>query len=446
MNRNTFRKLLKITCIASVLIMMLCLCGCRARLTNNDEVLSAVYYDDEYMQYEYQMRRDELGLGKAKKPIFNGLGSAPEEEENFDEGDASRLEEYDPLADTPEPDEADPEPPKKRTTTTRRSSSSGGSSGGGNSSKDPEKKPEEKPEPAPQLITVTLDPQGGTCEKASIQVEIGEKYGKVESLPTPEREGYDFTGWINKDKEPISNDSLVRVTDDHTLFATWKEKEKTTFTVTLDANAEGEEVILDTDTMTVQKDGNYGKFPVPERRGYIFKGWYTKAQKGKKVEAGDPFTAGKDQTLYAQWERDPYKYWDKKLAATVEGLDKDALFAFDDADKDLADLVAACGARTPEGEEQASYFIADMSRKDEVIAAHPDSTVILISRDAASAEEGNQNRNLYTRWLVLSGIHEGYDISGVREDLEIADEDKVFVEVIKKADPESGEDQAPAGE
>ena len=93
MSRFVIRRILKILCIASVLIMMLCLCGCRARLTNNDEVLSAVYNDDEYMQEEYQMRRDALGLGEAKKPIFNGLGSAPEEEEVFDEGDANRLEE-----------------------------------------------------------------------------------------------------------------------------------------------------------------------------------------------------------------------------------------------------------------------------------------------------------------------------------------------------------------
>ena len=58
---------------------MLSLCGCRTRLTNNDEVLSVVYDEDVFTQYDYEMRREELGLGKAKKPIFNGFGSEPEE-------------------------------------------------------------------------------------------------------------------------------------------------------------------------------------------------------------------------------------------------------------------------------------------------------------------------------------------------------------------------------
>ena len=431
MSRFVIRRILKILCIASVLIMMLCLCGCRARLTNNDEVLSAVYNDDEYMQEEYQMRRDALGLGEAKKPIFNGLGSAPEEEEVFDEGDANRLEEYEPLADTPDPDEAEMQPEKRKTKTSRR-----GSSGGGDPGDDPEEDPEEEEKPAPQTITVTLDPNGGECEKSAITVEIGEPYGKIESLPSASRDGYDFTGWINGEKEPINDDSLVRTTKPHKLYATWKEKEQTSFTVTFDGNGEGDEVTLSSDSMTVQKDGNYGKMPTAERRGYMFKGWFTKAEGGSKVEAGDPFTVNKEQTLYAQWEHDPNTYWAKKLEATVSGLEEDvACGRLDPDDKALLDFVTACGVRDPEEGEQPEFiFITDESQAAAAYEQYPDSVVLRINKDAMSEDEENQNINLYVKWLLVDRLQGGgYDISGVREDLEIEAEDEDLIKAVPKA-------------
>ena len=86
MSRTSGRKAVRICCIASVLILMLGLCGCRTRLSNNDEVLSVVYDEDVFKSAEYQMRRDELGLDKAKKPFFNGF-SSPEEPEILPQSD-----------------------------------------------------------------------------------------------------------------------------------------------------------------------------------------------------------------------------------------------------------------------------------------------------------------------------------------------------------------------
>ena len=104
MSRKNSRYLSRICCIASVLILMLGLCGCRTRLSNNDEVLSVVYDEDVFMSAEYQMRRDELGLDKAKKPFFNGFSSPEEPEDDYDDYDVGRLEDYDPAEEEEEPE------------------------------------------------------------------------------------------------------------------------------------------------------------------------------------------------------------------------------------------------------------------------------------------------------------------------------------------------------
>ena len=48
---------------------------------------------------------------------------------------------------------------------------------------------------------------------------------------------------------------------------------------------------------------SYGSFPVPEREGYEFTGWYTKADGGVKVTADTTVTQSGTRTLYAHWEK-----------------------------------------------------------------------------------------------------------------------------------------------
>lgn len=45
--------------------------------------------------------------------------------------------------------------------------------------------------------------------------------------------------------------------------------------------------------------------PVPVRKGYVFKGWYTKKSGGTKITAAKKvtITKGKTQKLYAQWSK-----------------------------------------------------------------------------------------------------------------------------------------------
>jgi uncharacterized repeat protein (TIGR02543 family) len=53
----------------------------------------------------------------------------------------------------------------------------------------------------------------------------------------------------------------------------------------------------------VEKNASYGRLPTAERKGYAWKGWYTKKAGGKKVTARTKVHISKNQTLYAQWTR-----------------------------------------------------------------------------------------------------------------------------------------------
>ena len=108
----TGSKVRKILLLASVLLLMLALCGCRTRITNNDEVSNVMYDEEGFMQDDYNMRRDELGLSKAKKPIFTGLGAPSDDYEDYEsgyDGDAQMLEDYEPEEEEEYDDSEEPE-------------------------------------------------------------------------------------------------------------------------------------------------------------------------------------------------------------------------------------------------------------------------------------------------------------------------------------------------
>ena len=56
----------------------------------------------------------------------------------------------------------------------------------------------------------------------------------------------------------------------------------------------------------------YGELPVPAKKGFSFKGWYTKKAGGKRIKKSTIVKLTKNQTLYARWE----KIQLKKVAVT----------------------------------------------------------------------------------------------------------------------------------
>lgn len=112
-------------------------------------------------------------------------------------------------------------------------------------------------------------------------------YGK---LPVPTKNGYCFGGWI-LGNEPVSSDTIVKTTGDHTLVARWLPY---TFNIEFDYNKESiyntiigsadaaNRVLKSTDTIITDY-----KLNVPTSEFYEFAGWYTKKVGGEKVLDGD---------------------------------------------------------------------------------------------------------------------------------------------------------------
>lgn len=67
--------------------------------------------------------------------------------------------------------------------------------------------------------TVTFNADGGNVSPVSVKVFYGDNYGNV--LPTPVRDGFEFTGWTYEGIS-ITSDSPVSVDEDHTLVAQWR--------------------------------------------------------------------------------------------------------------------------------------------------------------------------------------------------------------------------------
>ena len=72
----------------------------------------------------------------------------------------------------------------------------------------------------PGLLTVRLDPNGGSCAEANAYVSAD---GTVSSLPTPTREGYAFLGWFTEKTGGSKITGSYKFTKDATIYAQWKD-------------------------------------------------------------------------------------------------------------------------------------------------------------------------------------------------------------------------------
>ena len=64
---------------------------------------------------------------------------------------------------------------------------------------------------------ITFDPNGGTCDTASVHTDIE---GKLTTLPTPSRSGYTFLGWYLEDGTQANEDTVFN--QNATLTAQWR--------------------------------------------------------------------------------------------------------------------------------------------------------------------------------------------------------------------------------
>lgn len=112
-------------------------------------------------------------------------------------------------------------------------------------------------------------------------------YGQVIVPPEPERPGYTFTGW-----DMIPPDTMPDC--DLSYTAQWTANN---YIVIFDSNGG-----MNMNAVTVTYDGVYPVLADSSYTGYNFIGWFTDAEGGTQVKAGEPVTITDNIILYAHWE------------------------------------------------------------------------------------------------------------------------------------------------
>lgn len=140
-------------------------------------------------------------------------------------------------------------------------------------------------------VIVLFDANGGTVSQSSKPVVCGSSYGL---LPTPTRIGYTFAGWFTASAggTRVLETDIVSNRRSHRLYAHWTGE---TLTITFDANGG----TCQTESISVVRDSCYNFLPNAAREGFVCIGWFTAADGGTQVHAGD--VPAESQTLYAHW-------------------------------------------------------------------------------------------------------------------------------------------------
>lgn len=153
-----------------------------------------------------------------------------------------------------------------------------------------------------KYVLVSFDGNGGEVSSSSKELIVNRAYGE---LPMPVREGYNFSGWSTEvnGKEFITENSIVSIASDHTLYAQWNVK---SYTVRFNANG-GEGTMADQiikyDAIVSLSQNAFTK------TGYKFLGWALSSD-GEKVynDMENVVNLKLDGVvdLYALWVEDSY--------------------------------------------------------------------------------------------------------------------------------------------
>lgn len=119
--------------------------------------------------------------------------------------------------------------------------------------------------------------------------------------PEISREGYTLTGWYRSasqqdetTKWDFGNDTIQ---DNMTLYAAWTANE---YTLSFDSCGGTEQ-----QSKRITYDAAYGEMPVPERKYYVFLGWFTDPETGDEITSQSVHSHAGDVTLYAHWQSYP---------------------------------------------------------------------------------------------------------------------------------------------
>lgn len=139
------------------------------------------------------------------------------------------------------------------------------------------------------------------------------------------REGMLFLYWKTKDGMKVYPNDAIMIMNDVTLYAVWGEKRETV-SLNYHSNFDTDTVftvneLLNNDAITVKP---YVDTKLPERTGYTFTGWNTKADgTGIAFAAGEAARLeGDGNHLYAQWKVNQYGY---RVEYYIDGVKNDSM-------------------------------------------------------------------------------------------------------------------------
>jgi uncharacterized repeat protein (TIGR02543 family) len=139
---------------------------------------------------------------------------------------------------------------------------------------------------------------------SSITTVATDADGRLASLPTPKRAGYDFSGWFTAATGGTQVTTSKVFSENTTIYAQWIPTSPTTTTYTVTFNPNGGTVMPTSATVTAPTGscGTLASFPTPTRTGnYTFDGWYTAATGGTLASS----SICSNTTFYAHWTSIP---------------------------------------------------------------------------------------------------------------------------------------------
>lgn len=86
-----------------------------------------------------------------------------------------------------------------------------------------------------QKIQVSFDPNSGSCGTPSSELDPG---SSLDSIPSADREDYQFLGWYTEDGTPVTDDTVF--TESTTVYARWA-----AHTTDPQSNAFGADIAMD---------------------------------------------------------------------------------------------------------------------------------------------------------------------------------------------------------
>ncbi len=297
-----------------LLFALLCLSGCRYRITGTADADTIVDDYDGTRQEQFETQREEIDLEPEPPQVPpQEIQQQSQKTQKNDSTDNSPGKSSDSSNSGKNDKNGKEGKDGKGGKGTGGSGGNGGNGNGGNGGNGNNVDPDNKP----STVTVRFDPNGGSCETKSMKKTTGAAYG---DLPSAEREYYTFEGWFTDPDEgdAVYSNTVLTQKKDHTLFAHWRLVDSTTYILTFDPC--GGRMKNRDKTRQIQRGQEYGTLPLPVLTGYEFNGWFTAPEGGTLITETDTFAEATDLILYAQWTFDAYRYWSSARQSMYESM------------------------------------------------------------------------------------------------------------------------------